>query len=106
MEPSSLIKVTGAFAAGVVLALGGALVYVKTTAAPAHSAPPLVIQPTRNPPPATHVLAPPIQQVETKPPVVVHHVQRVRPKPAVAHDPPTVVQLAQVAQPVIPPPVP
>src|SRR5258708_2958299 len=27
MEPSSLVKVTGAFAAGVVLALGGALIY-------------------------------------------------------------------------------
>ncbi|MGH9693948.1 MAG: hypothetical protein ACRD5Z_07395, partial [Bryobacteraceae bacterium] len=81
MEPSSLIKVTGAFAAGVVLALGGALVYVKTTAVPAHSAPPLVIQPARIPPPATRVPPLPIQQVETKPPVVVHRGQRVRPKP-------------------------
>jgi hypothetical protein len=106
MEPSSLIKVTGAFAAGVVLALGGALVYIKTAAVPAHSAPPLVIQPTRNPPPATHVLAPPIQEVETKPPVIVHRVQRVRPKPAVAHDPPTVVQVAQAIPPAIPPPAP
>jgi len=110
MEPSSLVKVTGAFAAGVVLALGGALIYVKTTAAPAHTVQPLIIQPARNPPAAippaaTQAQPPPIQQVqqvETKPPAVVHRVQRARPKPAIPHDPPTVVQVAQA----IPPPVP
>jgi hypothetical protein len=99
MEPSSLFKVTGAFAAGVVLALGSALIYVKTTAAPAHSAPPLVIQPAG--------LPVPVQQVATEPAVIVHRVQRVRPKPAIphnspAHDPPTVVQVAQAPVPALP----
>ena len=106
MEPSSLVKVTGAFAAGVVLALGGALIYVKTTAAPAHSVPPLVIQPAQNPPPPMHPLPVPVQQVESKPPAVVHRVQHVRPKPNIIHDAPTVVQVAQAAPLAIPPPVP
>ena len=106
MEPSSLVKVTGAFAAGVVLALGGALIYVKTTAAPARSVPPLVIQPAQNPPPAPRPLPVPVQQVESKPPAAVHRVQHARPKPAIAHDTPTVVQVAQAAPPVLPPPVP
>ena len=81
MEPSSLVKVTGAFAAGVVLALGGALIYVKTAAAPAHTVQPLVIQPARNPPAAPQAPPPPaqqVQQVETKPPAVFHRVPRAR----------------------------
>jgi hypothetical protein len=107
MEPSSLFKVTGAFAAGVVLALGGALVYVKTTAAPTHSVPPLVIQPARTPPPVTRPLPVPVQEVQAKPPAVVRRVQHARPKPAIAHDAPTVVQVAQAAPPpVVPPSVP
>jgi hypothetical protein len=76
MEPSSLFKVTGAFAAGVILALGGALVYVKTTAAPSHPVPPLVIQPARTPPPAPHPPPVPVQEVQAKPmsPAVAHRV--------------------------------
>jgi hypothetical protein len=110
MEPSSLFKVTGAFAAGVVLALGGALIYVKSVAAPVHSVPPpLVIQPARTPPPELHPSPVPVQEVQakTKPPVVVHRIKHALPRPAViAHDPPTVVQVAQVAPPVIPPSAP
>ncbi len=109
MEPSSLFKVTGAFAAGVVLALGGALIYVKTTAAPSHPVPPLVIQPARTPPPAVHPPPVPVQevQVKTKPAVLVHRVKHAPPKPAaITHDPPTVVQVAQSAPPALPPPVP
>lgn len=109
MEPSSLFKVTGAFAAGVVLALGGALIYVKTTTVPMHAVPPLVIQPARNPPPALHPPPVPVQEVQTKtkPPVVVHRVvQHLRPKPIVAHDAPTLVQVAQTLPPALPPPVP
>ena len=54
MEPSSLFKVTGAFAAGVVLALGGALIYLKTNAAPAHPSRRWSYSPDANPknPPA------------------------------------------------------
>jgi hypothetical protein len=61
--PPSFLKVTGAFAAGVVLALGGALVYVKTTAAPAHSAALLVVPsaPAQKPPAATRALPVPVQ---------------------------------------------
>jgi hypothetical protein len=109
MEPSSLVKVTGAFAAGVVLALGGALIYVKTTAAPSHPVPPLIIQPARTPPPAPHPPPVPVQEVQTKPKpsAVVHRVvQHARPKPTVAHDAPTVVQVAQTVPPALPPPVP
>jgi hypothetical protein len=104
MEPSSLFKVTGAFAAGVVLALGGALVYVKTSAAPSHPVPPLVIQPARTPPPAPHPPPVPVQEVQAKrkSPAVVHRVQRARPKPTVAQDAPTVVQVAQALPPSVP----
>ena len=63
MEPSSLFKVAGAFAAGVILALGGALVYLKTNVAPAHAVAPLVIpgpetQSPKNPPAVIAVPAP------------------------------------------------
>ena len=109
MEPSSLFKVTGAFAGGVVLALGGALIYVKTVAAPVHSVPPpLVIQP-QNPPQVAHPLPVSVQelQVKAKPPAVLHRVKHTPPKlAAITHDSPTVVQVAQVAPPVTPPPPP
>jgi hypothetical protein len=105
MEPSSLLKVTGAFAAGVILALGGALVYRNIPAAPA----PLVIQ---NPPAA--IPAPPAVAVapDPPPPPVVHPIKHARPKPTVAPTKPiapvtpTIVQVAPA--PVVsdpPPPV-
>jgi hypothetical protein len=101
MEPSSLLKVTGAFAAGVILALGGALVYRKVPVAPA----PLVIQ---NPPAA--IQAPPAVAPAPDPPPpppVVHPIKHARPKPTVAPIKPialvtpTLVQVAPA--PVLPP---
>jgi hypothetical protein len=101
MEPSSLLKVTGAFAAGVILALGGALVYRNIPAAPA----PLVIQ---NPPAA--IQAPPAVAVAPDPPPpppVVHPIKHARPKPTaaptnpIAPVTPTIVQVATA--PVLPP---
>ncbi len=103
MEPSSPFKVAGAFAVGVILALGGALVYLKTNAAPAHAVAPLVIpgsemQSPKEPPAAIAFPAPPVQKVEALP-VVVQRVQRVRPKADVAPATLTIVQVAQTASP-------
>ena len=103
MEPSSLFKVAGAFAAGVILALGGALVYLKTNVAPAHAVAPWVIpgpetQSPKNPPAVIAVPAPSVQNVGALP-IVVQRVQRVRPKAAVAPATPTIMQVAQTAPP-------
>lgn len=111
MEPSSLLKVSGAFAAGVVLALGGAMVYLKTSAtAPSH--PVLQIQPVQSQPvpaqPAQPQPAPtstaPAPEPPAKPPVVVNRVKPIRPKPAPPPKSETVVQVAQATPPAPPPP--
>ena len=88
---------------GVILALGGALVYLKTNAAPAHAVAPLVIpgsemQSPKEPPAAIAFPAPPVQKVKALP-VVVQRVQRVRPKADVAPATLTIVQVAQTASP-------
>ncbi len=95
MKPSSLLKVTGAFAAGVILTLGGALVYMKTTTAKTTAAPaPLVIPstPVQAPLPPAPALIPPS-------PAVIKHVQRARPKPIPVSATPTVVPVAQALPP-------
>jgi hypothetical protein len=103
MEPSSLLKVTGAFAAGVILALGGALFYRNIPAAPA----PLVIQ---NPPaaiPGAPAVASAVAAAPDPPPPVVHPIKHARPKPTVAPIKPialvtpTLVQVAPA--PLLPP---
>ena len=100
MKPSSLLKLTGAFAAGVILALSSALVYVKTTAVKAPAAPvPLVI-------PSQPVEAPHVPAVVAPPPApVIKHVQRTRPKPSPVPVTPTIVPVMQ-ALPPPPPPAP
>ena len=104
MKPSSLLKVTGAFAAGVILTLGGALVYIKTTTVKTTAAPaPLVVpSPPVEPPP-------PVAAVVPSPPApVIKHVQRARPKPIPVSATPTVVPVAQALPPapVLPPAAP
>ena len=102
MKPSSLLKVTGAFVAGVILTLGGALVYIKTTTVKTAAAPaPLVIPspPAEAPPPATAVVPP-------APAPVIKHVQRARPKPIPVSATPTIVPVAQALPPVPAPVIP
>ncbi|HEY3455614.1 MAG TPA: hypothetical protein VGK64_13495 [Bryobacteraceae bacterium] len=102
MKPSSLLKVTGAFAAGVILTLGGALVYIKTTTVKTIAAPaPLVIPstPAKASLPAPAVVPPP-------PAPVIKHVKQVRPKSVPVTVAPMVVPVAQALPPapVLPPP--
>lgn len=102
MKPSSLFKVTGAFAAGVILTLGGALVYVKTNAVKSAVAPAPLVIPN---PPAAVVTTPPAKPPA---PAVVQPVRRARPKPRAVPVTPAVVQVSQVipaappASPVVP----
>ena len=102
MKPSNLLKVIGAFAAGVILTLGGALVYVKTTAVKTTAAPaPLVI-----PSPPVEATPPVAAVVSTLPAPVIKHVQRARPEPKLVPVTPTVVPVAQVLPSVPEPPSP
>jgi hypothetical protein len=95
MKPSNLFKVVGAFIAGVILTLGGALVYIKTTTVKTTAAPaPLVIpSPPVEPPPLASAVVPPA------PTPVIKHVQRARPKPIPVSVTPTVVPVAQALPP-------
>jgi len=103
MKPTNLLKVTGAFAAGVILTLGGALVYIKTTTVKTTAAPaPLVI----SSPPVQAPLSPAPAVLPPPPAPVIKHVQRARPKPIPVSATPTVVPVAQALSPAPAPVIP